>query len=182
MGLYHNIPCSQCRDCQYFRLVDGYYDTPHCCDKKFDPTEDVYKYKVRDPNTTDANWYIDTDGTYPGKCRNFKKIVSNSNSERQERKVNNTPTELTKGDKFIIKLISFLVSGCGYVFFVWALIGSLTGNSFSEKWIWITGTLVISITIGILKVKTKRLGMILYIVGFLLIVAGIIVLKVLSNA
>ena len=89
---------------------------------------------------------------------------------------------MTETDKFIFKLISFLVSGFGYVFIAWVLMYSLTGNAFSEIWIWGAGTLVLGIIIGILKAKTKRLGMILYIIGFLLIVVGFVLPKVLSNS
>ena len=169
-SIYKCIPCDQCRDCQRFggRAYGYSRDNVFACKMLFDAVGE--------------DWDPDTQGTYPypGKCTHFK--AKDSNSAQQERQSNNTPTELTKGDKFILKLISFLISGCGYIFFVWALIGSLTGSSFSEKWIWIAGTLVISIIIGILKVKTKRLGMILYIFGFLLIVAGIILIKVFANA
>ena len=139
-SVYSCIPCYQCRECQRFSGRDyGYSDIKYGCQMLFEPKR--------------GEWDPNTQGTYQEECKFFKN--KDSNSAQQERQSNNAPTELTKGDKFIIKLISFLISGCGYIFFVWALIGSLTGSSFSEKWIWIAGTLVISIIIGILKVKTK---------------------------
>ena len=164
-SIYKNMPCYRCRECQKFNGYES-YDKTFKCSFMFAPDS--------------GEWDPNTNGTYPGECKYFKKIAI-SDSEKEADKVQAEGEQ--KFAAFIGKLISFPISGFGYVFAISLIIGLISGGGLfpTSLWVWAGGPLVLGILIGILKAKTKIVGKILYVIGFLLIAVVFILSKVLPQ-